>query len=156
MKRIVGITLCLVAAYFVQAEHKLRVMNLGDDPPPSAGSIERGKQYVAAQDEVAKIKPEEAREFLKRLNETVEHGQTLALTGAMNNQQASEQALALKRLQDESDRYGALFTPYAKCRTAAIDAASSWQGMILKDARRYSENYAAYQVAARQCANAAD
>ncbi|NAN55282.1 hypothetical protein EX349_29250 [Pseudomonas protegens] len=155
MKRIFGLTLCLLAASMAQAEQKLRVIDLSDDAPVSAEAAERGKKYMADQEVAAKIKPEEAREFLKRLNKTVERGQNLALSGTMDGKQAREQAIALNKLQDESERFGALFAPFAKCRSAAIDAASSWQGMIFKDARRYSESNTSYQANAKECAQAA-
>ncbi|QNH77111.1 hypothetical protein GGD92_02155 [Pseudomonas protegens] len=155
MKRIFGLTLCLLAASMAQAEQKLRVIDLGDDVPVSAEAAERGRQAIAAQEAAKKIKPEEARDFLKRLNKAVEHGQNLAKSGTMDSKQAREQAIALNKLQDESDRFGSLFAPFAKCRSAAIDAASSWQGMIFKDARQYSEDNTSYQANAKECAKAA-
>ncbi|SCZ75911.1 MULTISPECIES: hypothetical protein [unclassified Pseudomonas] len=155
MKRIFGLTLCLLATSMAQAEQKLRVIDLGDDAPVSAEAAERGRQAIAAQEAAKKIKPEEARDFLKRLNKTVEHGQTLALSGAMDGKQAREQAIALKKLMDESDRFGSLFAPFAKCRSAAIDANTSWQGMISQNVRQYSEGNTSYQANAKECAQAA-
>ena len=155
MKRIFGLTLCLLAASMAQAEQKLRVIDLGDDAPVSAEAAERGRQAIAAQEAAKRIEPEEARDFLKRLNETVDRGQTLALSGSMDDKQARDQAIALKKLMDESERFGSLFAPFAKCRSAAIDATTSWQGMILHNARQYSVNHTSYQAAAKECAKAA-
>ncbi|AZC23241.1 hypothetical protein [Pseudomonas sessilinigenes] len=155
MKRIVGLTLCLLAASMAHAEQKLRVIDLSDDAPVSAEAAERGRQAMAAQEAAKKIKPEVARDFLKRLNKAVEHGQNLALSGSMDGKQAREQAIALRKLQDESDQFGSLFAPFAKCRAAAIDAAMSWQGMIAQDVRQYSENNTSYQANAKECAQAA-
>ena len=155
MKRIFGLSLCLLAASMAQAEQKLRVIDLGGDEPVSAEAAERGRQAIAAQEAAKKIKPEEARDFLKRLNKTVDKGQTLARSGTMNGKQARDQAIALNKLMDEADRFGTLFAPFAKCRSAAIDAASSWQGMISQDAREYSNNHMSYLSAAKECAQAA-
>ncbi|MCY7264382.1 hypothetical protein [Pseudomonas protegens] len=155
MKKIFGLTLCLLSASMAQAEQKLRVIDLSDDAPVSAEAAERGRQAIAAQEAAKKIKPKEARDFLKRLNKTVEKGQTMAASGIMDDEQARDQAIALKKLRDEADRFGTLFAPFAKCRLAALNAESSWQGMISQDAREYSNDHMSYLSAAKECAKAA-
>lgn len=155
MKRTVGLTLCLLAAPMVHAEQKLRILDLGDDWPVITEATEREKQAGAAQEATKKTQSEQARDFLKRLNEAVERGQKLALSGTMDSKQARDQANALRKLMDESGRFGTLYAPLAKCQSAAVDANTSWQGMISKDVDQYSKKHASYQAAARECAKAA-
>lgn len=155
MKRIVGLTLCLLAVSMAHAEQKLRVIDLSDDAPVSAEAAERGRQAIAAQEAAKKIKPEEAREFLQRLIETVDYGHDLIQSGTMNGKQSRDQAIALNKLQDESDRFGSLFAPFAKCRSAASDAAMSWQGLIFKKAEEFIDYHKSYLANAALCAKAA-
>ncbi|QIH07175.1 MULTISPECIES: hypothetical protein [unclassified Pseudomonas] len=155
MKRIFGLTLCLLAASMAHAEQKLRVIDLNDGQPVSAEAAERGRQAMAAQEAAKKIKPEEALEFLKRLAERVEYGHDLARSGTMNGKQSRDQAIALNKLQDESDRFGTMFAPFAKCHSAAIDAAMSWQGMIFKKTQEFIDYHKSYLANAAQCAKAA-
>ncbi|MBF4211096.1 hypothetical protein [Pseudomonas donghuensis] len=101
------------------------------------------------------INPEEARDFLKRLQETVQHGQVMAATGELDVQESRKQAMALYSLRDEGVRFALLVSPYAKCNNAAINAASSWQGLVFNNHQQYADNHKSYLAAAEECAQAA-
>lgn len=155
MKRIVGLTLCLLAASMAHAEQKLRIIELGDDTPVSAEAAERGRQAIAAQEAAKKIKPEEALEFLQRLVTTVKHGHDLARSGTMNSKQSRDQAIALNKLQSESHRFTGVFAPFVDCYSAASDASNSWQGMIFGKTQEFIDYHKSYLANAAKCAKAA-
>lgn len=154
MKRTIGLTLLLMAACSAYAEKKLEVINLAPGPV-SAEDAERGQRQKAAQEAAAKIPPTEAMDFMVRLNNTVEQGHALAKSGAMNGTQSRNQAIALNKLKEEGARFGTLFTPFAQCNSAGIDAAASWQGLIANDSKRFTESHMSYLKAAAECIKAA-
>jgi hypothetical protein len=156
VKRIFGLALCLTAVSTAQAEPKLRLIELSDDRPLSAEDADHSKHFMAVQEAAQKIKPEEARDFLKRLNETVEQGQTMAASSTMDSKQARNHAIALGKLKNEGEHFGVMLAPFAKCNSAAINAASSWQGLIFNNEQQYSNGHTSYQAAAKECAKAAN
>lgn len=154
MKRIICMALLMLATASVQAEKKLQVIDLAPDHV-SDEAVKRSQDNKATQDAAAKIPPAEAVAFISRLNETVEHGHTLARSGIMNAVQGRNQAIALNKLQDEGARFGTLFARFAQCNNAATDAATSWQQLLVNDAKKFADYHVAYAKAAAECIKAA-
>lgn len=154
MKRTIGIILLVLAAGSVQAEKKVEVIDLAPENV-SAEDKAAGQRYQAAQDAAAKITPAEAMDFIARLNSTVDDGHALAKSGTMNGTQSRNQAIALNKLQDEGAKFGTLLTPFAKCNNAAIDAATSWQGLIGNNEKLFVEYHQSYLQASLECIKAA-
>ncbi|KPB84455.1 Uncharacterized protein AC504_1995 [Pseudomonas syringae pv. maculicola] len=146
--------LLVLAAGTVQAEKKLEVIDLAPENV-SAEDKAAGQRYQAGQGAAAKITPAEAMDFIVRLNSTVEEGHALAKSGTMNGTQSRNQAIALNKLQDEGAKFGTLFAPLAKCNNAAIDAATSWQGLIGKNEKLFVDSHQAYLQASLECIRAA-
>jgi hypothetical protein len=78
-----------------------------------------------------------------------------AAAGAMDGLKLRNQAIELARFQDEAERFGTLFAPYAKCREAAVDAGMSWQGLIGRNQKQLQEYYSSYQANSTACRTAA-
>ncbi|WP_024674065.1 hypothetical protein [Pseudomonas syringae] len=146
--------LLVLAAGSAQAEKKLEVIDLAPDNV-SAEDKAAGQRHTNAQDAAAKIPPAEAMDFIIRLNSAVADGHTLAKSGTMNGTQSRNQAIALNKLQDEGAKFGTLFTPFAKCNNAAIDAATSWQGLIGNNQKLFVESRQSYLQASLECIKAA-
>ncbi|MEE4091980.1 hypothetical protein V2I59_00375 [Pseudomonas viridiflava] len=146
--------LLVLAVGSVQAEKKLEVIDLAPEHV-SAEDKARGQRYLEAQDAAAKIPKADAMDFIVRLNSAVEDGHALAKSGTMNGTQSRNQAIALNKLQDEGAKFGTVFTPFAKCNTASIEAATSWQGLIGSNEKLFVQSHQSYLQAAMECIKAA-
>ncbi|NNA22460.1 hypothetical protein HBN70_17100 [Pseudomonas lundensis] len=155
MKRTFIASICLLAALAVQAEQKLKVINLAPDAPTQE-QMARAERYKAEVEVASKITASDTMDFLNRLHTTVSNGHELALSGNMNAVQIRNQAIALNKLQDEGDRFGPILTPLHECKAAAIDAATSWQSLIAGNAEQVDEYHQKYLAAAKQCSFAAE
>jgi hypothetical protein len=152
MRKALTIGLCLLAMADAQAKD-LVVLDVGGDP--SSEDLEKGRAYTAAQQAAAEIPASDARAFIKRLDDSVGRAMRSAGAGEMDGVKLRNQAIQLAKLQDEAERFGVLFAPYAKCREAAVDAGVSWQGLIGRNQRQLEEYYRSYQVKSAACQAAA-
>ena len=146
MKRILAVTFCVLLTGSAAAAEKLRIIDLSDGSD-SAGAI-------AKETEKSQAQPAEAAVFLKRLSITTEAGIKKSQTGNMSAVEIRNQAIALNTLMNESDRFGSVFTPFHKCREAAIDAATSWQGFIGNNEAQFVDNYNSYLSGVDECSEA--
>lgn len=151
MKRTIGAVFCLWLTLTANAEEKLRVIDLAPGGPVSAEAAERGRKYVEAQEAAAKITPDEAMEFMRRLNQAVDNGHAQAKTGAMDGKAIRNQAIVLNKLQDEGSRFRVLFAPFKSCGDASSDAAFSWQGLVGGNQEQLVEYHQKYIAAAMEC-----
>lgn len=146
MKRILAVVFSVSIAGSAIAADKLRIIDLSNDAPASNA---KPNELFKSQ-----AKPAEAADFLKRLTAKTEAGIERSQTGKMTAIEARNQAIALNTLKDESDRFGAVFTPFHKCREAAIDAATSWQGFIGGNETQFVDSYKSYLAGADECGKA--
>ena len=146
MKRILAVVCSVLIAGSAIAAEKLRIIDLSDDAP---ASNTKPNELLKSQ-----AKPAEAADFLKRLEAKTEAGIERSQTGEMTAIEARNQAIALNTLMNESDRFGAVFTPFHKCREAAIDAATSWQGFIGSNEKQFVGYYKSYLAGAEECKKA--
>lgn len=106
----------------------------------------------AAQEPVASASA--AKDFLQRLDTTVQKGHALAKSGEMDRMKQHDHAVALKKLKDESEKFAALYSPYSECSEAAMDALASWQGLSADNYNGFTENHIGYIGAAGECSRA--
>lgn len=150
MKRTYIAALLISAALPAFAQEKLRIIDLGEPEPATTQAISEPAPSAATPT------AGQARAFIERLNATVDRGMEQLRNPQIDPVQRRRQAQALAALQDEAQRFGVLFTPFHKCNEAAIDAASSWQGLIGNNAKQFDSAYDNYQKSEAECREAAD
>lgn len=150
MKRTYIAVLLACAVLPALAQEKLRIIDLGEPEPPATQAPSAPAQPAAVPTS------EQARGFIERLNATVDRGMEQLRDPKIDPVQRRRQAQALAALQDEAQRFGVLFTPFHKCNEAAIDAASSWQGLIGNNAKQFDSAYDSYLKSEAECREAAE
>lgn len=145
MKRTFIAVFLACAALSSQAAEKLRVIDLGSPDTDTKSAQPALKSSATAA---------EAKDFMARLNATVERGNAQILSGQIDPIKRRKQAQALAALQSEGEKFGVLFTPFHKCNEAAISANSSWQGLIGNNARQFENGIDSYEIERKACLQA--
>ncbi len=145
MKRTFIVALLACAALTSQAEEKLQIIELG---APDGG------RRTALPPTTSTATADEAKDFIKRLDATVERGSAQIRREQVNAIERRKQAQDLAALKNEGEKFGVLFTPFHKCNEAAINAASSWQGLIFNDIRQFENGLNGYEDGRKECLQA--
>lgn len=153
MKRAVVAGLCVFLALGVQAK-ELEVLDLGGSATPE--QLKKGQAYIASQKAAEEVPAEEAKDFIVRLDDSVQRAMKQAVAGEMDGVKVRNQAIQLAKFQSEAERFGVLFTRFAKCRSAAIDAAMSWQGVVGRDQKQLEDHYRLYLEESIACREASE
>lgn len=143
MKRTFIAALLACVALSAQAEEKLRIIDLS-----SPDSSTKRTQPIKT---TASATASEARDFMARLDATVDRGNDQIRSGQVDPVQRRKQAQALAALQIEGEKFGVLFTPFHKCNEAAISAASTWQGLIGGNTRQFENGFNDYEEDREAC-----
>ncbi|MGO2705729.1 MAG: hypothetical protein ACTIBJ_14905 [Pseudomonas helleri] len=153
MKRTAAVAgLCVFLAIGVQAR-ELVVHDLGGSATPE--EQKKGQAFMASQKAADEVPAAEAKAFIVRLDDSVRRAMKQAAAGEMNSVKIRNQAIELAKFQLEAERFGVLFTRFAKCRSAATDAAMSWQGVVWRDQKQLEDHYSLYQAESGACRDAA-
>lgn len=153
MNRAVVAGLCVFLALGVQAK-ELEVLDVGGSATPE--QLKKGQAYMASQKAAGEVSAAEAKAFIVRLDDSVDRAMEQAVAGEMDGVKLRNQAIQLAKFQSEAERFGVLFTPFAKCRSAAIDAAMSWQGLIGRNKKQLEDHYGLYQEESIACHEASE
>ena len=155
MKRTLLIALLALTSLSVAAEQKLKILEL-DDAPVSEEYAEKGRAFSAAQDKASKVPAPEAKDFITKLN----HSVTVAMSQLQNKQmdktKARDQIIELRKFEKDGKRFGVMTTPFHKCNEAAINAATSWEGLINNNLDQFQHGYMEYLQAGAKCEEAAN
>lgn len=154
MKRIFGLTLCLLATSMAQAEQKLQVIELDSDEPVSAEAAERGKVFGAAQERAGKVPAKEAKTFMTELSNSVATAMSQLQNNQIDKTKARDQIIELRKLKKDGERFGYLNTPFHTCNEASIHAYSSWEGLINNNYDQFKNSYVKYLQAGAKCEEA--
>jgi len=151
MKRAVVAGLCVFLALGVHAK-ELEVLDIGGSATPE--EQKKGQAYMASQKAAEEVPAAEAKAFISRLDDSVRRAMKQAAAGEMDGVKIRNQAIQLAKFQSEAERFGVLFTRFAQCRSAAIDAAMSWQGVVSRDQKQLEDHYSLYQAESIACRDA--
>ena len=111
---------------------------------------------VALSSQAAEPTKREAKDFITRLDATVERGNAQILSGKIDPVARRKHAQDLTALQNEGEKFGVLFTPFHKCNEASISAASSWQGLLGGNKQQFDNGIESYDKERQACLDALD
>jgi hypothetical protein len=111
---------------------------------------------VSLSSQAAEPTKREAKDFITRLDATVERGNAQILSGKIDPVARRKHAQDLAALQNEGEKFGVLFTPFHKCNEASISAASSWQGLLGGNKQQFDNGIESYDKERQACLDALD
>jgi hypothetical protein len=111
---------------------------------------------VALSSQAAEPTKREAKDFITRLDATVERGDAQILSGKIDPVARRKHAQDLAALQNEGEKFGVLFTPFHKCNEASISAASSWRGLLGGNKQQFDNGIESYDKERQACLDALD